>query len=193
MELITHLDRHEIVGRQVLGLKHGVDTRVLFDPKQSRVPSIWLPESPIYPLIKDKAGVIQSRIKIDYPCVVLKEFLPFLQNPEILKTIDVFGFDEMQFSEDAYEAVVFLLNHGKTVITAGIDSNFRAEPFRYTDLVGLATDVIKLKAVCMKCGSFDATFSERLTDETSDILIGSKIYAAKCGKCYVHPSIAFPK
>ena len=111
--------------------------------------------------------------------------MSFLRVPQVLETIDVFGFDEMQFFSDYKEAVVHLLNHGKIVITAGLDADFKANVFNgYTDLVALATDVMKLKAVCARCGSFDAVFSQRITEETSLIVIGASNYEARCGKCF---------
>jgi len=44
--------------------------------------------------------------------------------------------------------------------------------------------ITKVSAICMKCGD-PANFSQRITDETSQILVGeSDKYEARCRNCF---------
>ncbi|CAI2197779.1 18624_t:CDS:2, partial [Funneliformis geosporum] len=63
-------------------------------------------------------------------------------------------FDELQcFDEGIGEKIDFLLKKGFLVIGAGLDKNFRGEPFNEVmkSLLSLAVEVIKLKAICQVC------------------------------------------
>jgi thymidine kinase len=113
------------------------------------------------------------------------ELLSFLATPEILTHIDVFAFDETQFFTQKKEAVAFLLNNNKIVITAGLDADFRGEPFLgYTDLIAWATEVKKFKATCAQCNDFDAAHSQRLTSESQLVVVGAENYEARCSGCF---------
>ena len=206
IELIGYMERYDIGKWSVLGISHIFENRSLtgsgereqFDFKKNKTHRyrVWNEHSLIYPHIKDIQGSIQSRSGIAYPCVQLETLMPFIMLPEVLANVDVFGIDEFQFFPDGLEAVAYLLNHHKIVITAGLDADFSADPFRlptsyyaYTDLVAWAKDVIKLKAVCMQCSQFDAVFSERMSKKEELVVVGdTETYLAKCHNCYTHPT-----
>jgi thymidine kinase len=61
-------------------------------------------------------------------------------------------------------------------------------------LMALADDVMKLRAVCMKCRSLEATMTQRLIDgrpaprSSPTILIGAaESYEARCRDCHEVP------
>ncbi len=97
---------------------------------------------------------------------------------------DVVGIDETQFYPDNVEVTQRLANMGKIVIAAGLDTDFKAKPFgRMPELISISEDVIKLKAVCMKCCG-DASFTHRITNNDEIIDIGgADKYIAICRSC----------
>jgi thymidine kinase len=65
---------------------------------------------------------------------------------------DVIGIDEGQFFPDVASWCEEMANRGKIVLVAGLDGTFQRRPFQQMlDLVPLAEDVTKLRAVCMAC------------------------------------------
>lgn len=100
---------------------------------------------------------------------------------------DVVLINEAQFFPDARHVVLQLVNDmGKEVHLAGLDGDFRREPFgtsHLLDLIPQCDEVVKLRAVCCFCAK-PAIFSRRLTDETEQVVIGgSERYAPVCRSC----------
>lgn len=107
-------------------------------------------------------------------------------------SIDVVGIDEVQFLQgDTISTIQTLIKSGKRVICAGLDMDFRGEPFGVVPhLLAIADDVTKLSAICMVCGH-PAHFTQRLVNgepahiDDPLILIGAKeSYEARCRNCY---------
>ncbi|MDL4839167.1 thymidine kinase [Aquibacillus rhizosphaerae] len=104
------------------------------------------------------------------------------------KDIDVVGIDEVQFFDDKIiEVVDELANLGYRVIVAGLDTDFRGEPFGpMPKLMALSESVTKLNAICPLCGS-PASRTQRLIDgepasyDDPIILVGaSEAYEPRC-------------
>ena len=111
---------------------------------------------------------------------------------EKLKRATVIAFDEGQFFSDKLPGLCEqLVNMGKRVIVAGLDTTFAREPFGpMPNLMALADEVLKLHAVCVKCGG-EATCTQRLVDgkpapaDGKVVLVGGTgFYEARCRKCY---------
>lgn len=107
--------------------------------------------------------------------------------------LDVVAVDEAQFFDPGLVDVAgALVNAGATVIVAGLDRNFKGEPFGpMSDLMATADEVMKLRAVCMKCRSLEGTMTQRLIDgrpasrSSPLILIGAaEAYEARCRDCH---------
>ena len=127
------------------------------------------------------------------------EAINITEPKEILERIEsdteVIAIDEAQFYEDD---IVFvcqkLADQGKRVIVAGLDQDFRGEPFGpIPKLLAVAEYIDKLQAICMVCGN-TASRTQRLVNgqpaKYSDptILIGAKeSYEARCRKCHTVP------
>jgi len=96
------------------------------------------------------------------------------------------------FSEDIVAVCDLLAKQGKRVMVAGLDTDFRGEPFGVMPkLITTAEFVTKLTAVCMTCGA-PATRTQRLVNgEPASyfdpiILVGAaESYEARCRHCHV--------
>ncbi|MEO9803311.1 MAG: thymidine kinase [Reichenbachiella sp.] len=99
---------------------------------------------------------------------------------------DVVGIDEAQFFDPELVMVArTLANKGKRVILAGLDMDFKGEPFGpMPGLMGIAEFVTKVHAICMKCGGV-ASYSFRLNTSDEKVLLGEHdAYEARCRNCF---------
>lgn len=102
-------------------------------------------------------------------------------------TTQVVAIDEAQFFASGIVRVCQeLVRRGTRVIVAGLDQDYRGEPFgSMPTLLALADRVDKLTAVCTECGR-SATKTQRLTVSQEQIEIGaSDKYAARCREHHV--------
>jgi len=107
----------------------------------------------------------------------------------------VIGIDEAQFfSDDIVHVVDDLSEKGIRVVLAGLDMDFRGEPFGMMPiLMSKAEKVDKLYAICMVCGE-PATRTQRLVDgkpanyhDPIVIFGASEMYEARCRKHHIVP------
>ena len=99
---------------------------------------------------------------------------------------DVIGIDEAQFFDDLLPQVCDQLAlRGTRVIVAGLDMDYKAEPFgQMPNLLAKADYITKLHAICVKCGNI-ANYSYRKTSDASQVLLGEKdIYEPRCRYCF---------
>lgn len=108
----------------------------------------------------------------------------------------VVAIDEVQFLDHGIISVVEqLANHGLRVIVAGLDLDFRAEPFGpMPALLAMAEEVTKLRAICVVCGE-PACRSQRLVNgqparyDDPIIMVGAKeSYEARCRQHHIVPN-----
>jgi thymidine kinase len=102
---------------------------------------------------------------------------------------DVVGVDEAQFFDGALvEACQSLARSGTRVLVAGLDQDFRGQPFEpIPQLMAVAEHVTKLHAICMKCGA-PANHSQRIISESERVLVGAdEAYEPRCRRCFVPP------
>lgn len=101
---------------------------------------------------------------------------------------NVVAIDEVQFFDwHMAELCDKLANEGRRVILAGLDLDFRGEPFGPMPLLMAQAEVVdKLQAICMTCGA-PASRTQRLIDgrpahyDDPIILVGaSEVYEARC-------------
>ncbi len=100
----------------------------------------------------------------------------------------VVGIDEAQFfDESIVEICEALAERGLRVIIAGLDTDFRGEPFGpMPALMAKAERVDKLRAICMVCGQ-EAARTQRLVngrparyDDPVVIVGAAELYEARC-------------
>jgi len=106
----------------------------------------------------------------------------------LLNDVTVVAIDEAQFfDEEIIPVVQDLVDRGIRVIVAGLDMDFRGDPFgQIPKLMAQAEFVDKLHAICMVCGE-EATRTQRLVEgkpahyDDPIIIVGaSEIYEARC-------------
>ena len=99
----------------------------------------------------------------------------------------VVAIDEAQFFDRGIVLVCDeLANQGRRVILAGLDQDYLGRPFPpMPDLMAIAEDVTKVRAVCTVCGGA-ASKSQRLIQEGATVLVGgSECYEARCRGCFL--------
>ena len=144
------------------------------------------------PKIDDRYSTteIVSHAGMHVPCVVVENAMDILEY--VSEDVDVVAVDEVQFFDKAIVDVCeFLADHGLRVMVAGLDKDFRGEPFGVMpELLTRAEFVTKLEAVCAKCGS-PATRTQRIVDGVPAsyndpiVLVGAKeSYEPRCRHCH---------
>lgn len=168
-ELIRRLRRAEYAKQNVLTIKHKIDNR-----SQNAT-------------ILSHDGNERLAFAIDNQTHNLDKILELAN-----KNIDVVGIDEIQFfPQEILSIVRKLIERGKRVIVAGLDLDFRGEPFGIMPtLLSIADSILKLKAICVKCGQV-AYHTQRLIDgkparyNDQIIIVGAKeLYEARCRDCF---------
>ena len=171
--LIWTLKREKIARKEVVVFKPGVDTRSLGSEISSR------DGKSLEAVTVNAPGEIVSHIRDDHHVV---------------------GIDEVQFfdaDEDTrialLEVIDALVEQGKRVVVSGLNQDFGGEPFLLVALLLAKADTINhVKAVCVRCGSLEATMSQRLINgepaswDAPRIAVGGEdLYEARCRDCHV--------
>src|SRR3954471_24264398 len=124
-------------------------------------------------------------------CISIGQASDIAAHPEIAGAL-VVGIDEVQFLDDGVvEVALALVRRGARVLAAGLDRDFRGEPFGPMPLLlAHADDADKLHAICQICAD-PATMTQRLVDgvparrDDPVILVGaSESYEARCRGCH---------
>ncbi len=100
--------------------------------------------------------------------------------------VDVVGIDEAQFFDSSLIDVCNdLANQGVRVIVAGLDMDFRGNPFGpLPALMAVAEYVTKVHAICINCGNL-AHYSHRKGQSDQLVMLGEQdIYEPLCRACY---------
>ncbi len=100
--------------------------------------------------------------------------------------VDVVAVDEAQFFDSNLVNVLSDLAHrGVRVIVAGLDMDYKAQPFGpIPELLAHAEYITKLHAICVKCGDI-ANYSYRTVNTKERIFLGEKeSYEPRCRSCY---------
>jgi len=118
--------------------------------------------------------------------------LPIKSSAELIKNLDadtsVVGIDEAQFFDEGIVSVAKeLADRGIRVLVAGLDTDFRGEPFGIMPVfMAIAEHVDKLQAICMVCGEA-ACRTQRLVNgkparyHDPVVIVGaSEMYEARC-------------
>lgn len=161
-ELIRRIRRATIARQRVQVFKHSLDVRYEEAEK----------------VISHNGQNIEAR-----PVSRSSEILPLVDNPTTVVAIDEVQF----FDAGIVDVVKTLANRGLRVILAGLDMDFRGEPFgAMPELLCIAEDVTKLHAICVVCGE-EASRTQRLVNgqparyDDPVILVGAlESYEARC-------------
>ncbi|EII6316647.1 thymidine kinase [Staphylococcus pseudintermedius] len=105
-----------------------------------------------------------------------------------LNGVDIIGIDEIQFFDrDIVDIAQTLAERGYRVITAGLDMDFKGEPFHpVPEMLAVSEHITKLQAVCAVCGA-SSSRTQRLIDgkpakvDDPIILVGAnESYEPRC-------------
>jgi len=129
-------------------------------------------------------SMLSTHDKNMIPCIFANKISDVCNSTE-LSTIDVILINEGQFFDDLYDSTLELVEkYNKEVYICGLDGDFKRLKFgSILDLIPICDKVIKLQANCVRCNRL-AIFSKRLTDEESQVVIGTSNYAPMCRNCY---------
>ena len=160
-ELIRRMRRAEIARQEVLIIKPQIDSRYSEDH-----------------LVSHSEQRIPSQAVSE-----AKEIM------DLSATAQVIGIDEAQFfGMELVQVAQTLANRGKRVIIAGLDQDYRGEPFEpMPQLLAIAEYITKTLAICMQCGN-PANRTQRITTDSKRVLVGGKgLYEARCRRCHTVP------
>lgn len=167
-ELIRRVRRAKIAQQQVQVFKHAIDQR--YDVTN----------------IAAHSGLDFEAIPVGSPAQIAEYLQP---------NVTVIGIDEIQFFDESLLSLVeTLANRNLRVILAGLDMDFRGEPFGIMpQLLARAEYVDKLHAICMVCGE-EACRTQRLVNgepayyDDPIILVGaSEAYEPRCREHHIVP------
>lgn len=167
-ELIRRLVRATIARQKVQVFKPAIDVRYAVEKVTSHTGSNF-DAVPV-----EKAGDIRGKLEADTTVV---------------------GIDEAQFFDAEIVGVAEeLADRGIRVIVAGLDMDFRGEPFGPMPVfMSRAERVDKLHAICMTCGD-EASRTQRLVNgkparyNDPVVIVGaSELYEARCRKHHEVP------
>ena len=142
--------------------------------------------------LETRSGIteIRSHNGVPHEAVAVSTSEELLEKIE--EATDVVAIEEAQFFDEGIVNVCRrLAAAGYEVIVAGLDMDFRGEPFGpMPSLLAEADEVVKLRAICARCGR-DASRSQRLIDgkpapaTAPTILVGAQeSYEARCRHCH---------
>ena len=157
-ELIRRLKRAKIANQKVEIFKPKVDNR--YDEKK---------------VVSHDANSILAT-PIDHSSKLL----------ELAEGVGVVGIDEAQFFDNELPDVCQKLALvGKRVIIAGLDMDYKGNPFGpMANLLAVAEYITKVHAICQHCGNL-ATHSYRLSLDGDQVVLGEKDkYEPRCRTCY---------
>ena len=133
---------------------------------------------------RDVASHDQNRQRA-YPVGGVAELAALIERDTLVVAID-----EGQFFGDELVALAGkLADDGKRVIIAGLDTDWRGQPFGpMPHLMAVAEVVRKQHAICRTCGA-PASRTQRLTAARENILVGStESYEARC-RAHFEPGV----
>jgi len=167
-ELIRRVRRAKIARQQVQVFKPAMDTRYTTEAVTSHN-GLGVEAVPV-----QSAAEIELQIRPETSVVAIDE-------------VQFFGWEITELCEK-------LAYRGVRVIAAGLDMDFRGEPFGPMPvLMAQAERVEKLQAICVVCGN-PASRTQRLIngqpaayDEPVILVGGSESYEARCRKCHQVP------
>ena len=142
-------------------------------------------------ILDDRYGYQQiiSHDNKSHPCIQTEKLLDIISHSEYSRSVIII--EEAQFFKDLIEFVKFALKDNKTIYVAGLDGDYKQEPFGdILQLIPLCDTIKKQSALCMICkNGTKANFTKRIIDNNSQTLIGSiGTYIPTCRDHLTNPS-----
>lgn len=122
------------------------------------------------------------------PCILASTINEAITNhSETIDKAETVLINEGQFFADIEEQVKYLVEYAnKRVYICGLDGDFERKPIgNLLQLVPFSDHIMKLKSLCSLCrDGTPGVFSFRITNEKSQVVIGSSNYIPLCRACY---------
>lgn len=172
-ELLRLIKREKIARRKVLVIKPYVDTRT-----EAFIASRAIDESGGTRIVESCPALVihddaelWAAVKQDFDTLVIDE-AQFFQTPGFMSVIKW-----LLVEKDAKDLLV---------IVAGLDTDYRMEPFGpMPQLQAIAANVTRLAAICMKCFSRGARLTQRIRGTEEQVQVGdSGDYEVRCLACH---------
>jgi thymidine kinase len=160
-ELIRRLRRAQIARQKVIVFKPKIDTR-------------YSPEH----IVSHSEQFLNAKV-IDDAYEILN----------LVGDAQVIGIDEGQFFKSNIVGVCNqLADQGKRVIVAGLDQDYKGNPFEpMPQLLAIAEYITKTLAICVVCGN-PADRTQRKNEQHERVVVGAKdLYEARCRYCHKPP------
>ena len=156
-ELIRRLKRYKVLNKKVVVINSSKDTR---SPEE----------------------VLKTHDGVEFPCLKV-EHISHCIIKESFCNADIVAIDEAQFFTNLKEFVEMCLFLNKSVIIAGLDGDYKQRKFgEVIDCIPLASDVVKLSALCMDCkNGTPGPFTKRIVQSDKlELVGGNESYKAVC-------------
>lgn len=128
---------------------------------------------------------LSTHDQVMIPCMRFKKLADLVDYPDLFKYKCII-IDEAQFFDDLYDCVSVLIHLKKFIYVCGLDGDFKMNKFgQILDIIPLADEVVKKQALCAMCkNGIKASFTKRLSGESSQKLIGNSNYIPVCRSCH---------
>jgi len=129
--------------------------------------------------------MMSTHDKIMVSCIKAKNLKDII-NEDIYIQSQVILINESQFFSDLHESVITMLQSNKNIYVSGLDGDFQMKKIGHIiDIIPLCDKVTKLTSICSLCNNgTPGIFSKRITNENTQVVIGSNNYISLCRKCY---------
>ena len=165
-EFIRQINRKHIAGKKCLIIKNIIDNRYNINGDTHHITS-------------------HSGIRYNKSDIVYYSNIDDSDLKNIIEKYDIVGIDEGFFFKNISDICNKLANNGIDVIVSSIESSYKQELFEEIGkLIATSEVVIKMNAVCSRCGNDRGAFTVRTIDNDAQILVGGlDIYASICRNC----------
>lgn len=142
------------------------------------------------PKIDNRYGngsLIQTHDGQDFSAFIARSSKDIAKEYEVSgRFINLICIEEVQFfDEDIISLIYQMKKDGKTVVCAGLDMDWKGVPFHnVSQLLSLADEVVKLKAVCLNCGEDASHTYKKIKSEERIQVGGQNIYEPRCFDCW---------
>jgi len=160
-ELIRRLRRAQIAKQKVMVFKPKIDTR--YSSTQ---------------IVSHSEQFLNAKVIED-----ANEILDLSEDAQVI------GIDEGQFFKlNIVEICNRLADQRKRVIVAGLDQDYKGNPFEpMPQLLAIAEYITKTLAICVVCGN-PADRTQRISEQHERVIVGAKdMYEARCRYCHKPP------
>ena len=166
--LIQIYKTHSYIGKKIAVINHGSDTRYT-------------------------DSMLSTHDKTMIPCLFISDLKEVWENPTTtyhtnLREADVILINEGQFFLYLKDIILEMVEkYKKHVVICGLDGDFKRNRFgEILDLIPYCDSVEKLSALCAKCrDGTPGLFSNRISNEEHQVLVGSDNYQPLCRNCYL--------